>query len=264
MSAGEHLTTLVALARADGASNEEARRALPRIVAEAAPAALKAIALSAAHDWLESTIRNETLRAEREAERRADEERIRARQAERAAREAAEKERRQQEVNARAAAAYRERMADPEGWAERKAQRQATEALEKLERREAREAERVERERRRAEEERLSEYYLSGQAVRDAVAKFERTVREEAWVEWTDELLASEVALGDGTHVAWGLLTVEQHERRIAMHKGNAIPAMQGLARHAQAVRVITAAGVNVLYEVPEDMRHAFAGEVAA
>jgi hypothetical protein len=71
--------------------------------------------------------------------------------------------------------------------------------------------------------------------------------KAELHVEWTNELLNSEFAVGDGTIVRWGDATREQHLARIAMHKRNAMAGLEGVARHQQAIAELDATGAVTL-----------------
>lgn len=58
---------------------------------------------------------------------------------------------------------------------------------------------------------------------------------ESLRVTWTQELLSSSFATGDGGFTTWGEATLEQHEARMAMHESNAQAAIEGYGRHRQA-----------------------------
>lgn len=92
----------------------------------------------------------------------------------------------------------------------------------------------------RKDSEMLSEYMRS---VNAAIDKF----REKMRMEWTQELLGSEFAVGDGTVTTWGEATREQHQARMAIHKRNAAAGMEGYARHAAALDEIDRSGATCL-----------------
>lgn len=81
--------------------------------------------------------------------------------------------------------------------------------------------------------------------LQDTLDKFKADMR----IEWTNELLASEFALGDGTYVTWGAASVEQHEARMKMHSANARAGVEGYARHSKAVDAIKAVNARSLNE---------------
>lgn len=94
------------------------------------------------------------------------------------------------------------------------------------------------------------EQEASAQRFRDRVDQIMSDLKADLQMEWTRELLDSVFAVGDGTFVSWGEATVEQHEARIQMHAVNAEAAMEGWARHSQAVDAIAEAGVSCLNEI--------------
>lgn len=73
--------------------------------------------------------------------------------------------------------------------------------------------------------------------------------KEAVIVEWTDNLLRSKFALGDGTETTWGDATREQHLYRINMHKAHAAAGIEGAARHQQAIDELDATGCLTLSE---------------
>ena len=80
----------------------------------------------------------------------------------------------------------------------------------------------------------------------DAIAEWKGQLR----IEWTAELLDSTFAMRDGTRVAWGDATVEQHRERAEMFEANAIANAQGAARHRYAIDALEAAGARSLREL--------------
>lgn len=76
-----------------------------------------------------------------------------------------------------------------------------------------------------------------------------QSLRESWEMEWTQELLASRFALGDGTDTTWGLATREQHEYRYKMHAANAVAGMEGAARHRAALDTLEQTGAANLYD---------------
>lgn len=72
----------------------------------------------------------------------------------------------------------------------------------------------------------------------------------EMQIQWTRELLGSEFALADGTHVTWGSATVAQHEARQQMLTRNAAANAEAASRHARAVSDIRACGAECLNEI--------------
>lgn len=73
--------------------------------------------------------------------------------------------------------------------------------------------------------------------------------KESLHIEWTEELLDSEFALGDGTTVTWGDATVEQHEARALMFEGQAKAGIEGAVRHRKAIESIALANATSLRE---------------
>jgi hypothetical protein len=66
-------------------------------------------------------------------------------------------------------------------------------------------------------------------------------------MEWTSELLASEITLPDGTVTTWGDATVEEHEQRRQMFMKMAATNVEGAARHEQAIRALREGGATNL-----------------
>lgn len=69
-------------------------------------------------------------------------------------------------------------------------------------------------------------------------------------MEWTQELLDSPFALGDGRTVTWGDATVDDHRQRVAMLVKHATGTVQSAARHEKAIDELQAAGANTLREM--------------
>lgn len=68
-------------------------------------------------------------------------------------------------------------------------------------------------------------------------------------MQWTDELLRSEFALGDGSKVTWGEATKGQHELRMQMHLKNAAAGVEAAARHREAIAVLDSSRATTLNE---------------
>lgn len=97
----------------------------------------------------------------------------------------------------------------------------------------------------------------SRQLERDSAAKLNASLnnlladyRKDLRMEWTEELLESTFALGDGTRVSWGEATIDQHQERVAMFMGNVAANIEGAARHEQAIVDIKTAEVSCLSDV--------------
>lgn len=73
---------------------------------------------------------------------------------------------------------------------------------------------------------------------------------EDLRIQWTAELLDSTFTLADGTPVAWGEATVEQHAERRQMFLNNAHANMEGAARHEVALRELQASGKPTLRDM--------------
>lgn len=72
-------------------------------------------------------------------------------------------------------------------------------------------------------------------AINQLIDEFTATLR----LEWTQELLESGFALGDGTTVTWGQATVAQHKQRITLLTNNAMGNLETASRHLAAVKEI-------------------------
>lgn len=70
---------------------------------------------------------------------------------------------------------------------------------------------------------------------------------------WTADLLTTTVALPDGSRVAWGAATREQHAVRLEMLKKHATTELETATRHQAAIDALDAAGVDCLNELPSD-----------
>lgn len=73
--------------------------------------------------------------------------------------------------------------------------------------------------------------------------------RQSITLEVTEELLASSLALTDGTRVTWGTATVENHESRIDMLSKNVAANIDGIKRHQAAINMIESSGAASLGE---------------
>jgi hypothetical protein len=76
-------------------------------------------------------------------------------------------------------------------------------------------------------------------------------------VQWTEELLGSEFALGDGRRVSFGDATVADHRKRVDMQTGLAMAELQDAALHEAAIAVLDETGAACLNDVPEELRAA-------
>lgn len=74
---------------------------------------------------------------------------------------------------------------------------------------------------------------------------------ERLKMQWTAELLNSTFALPDGTLVAWGDATVEQHTVRRDMLLANAQGNLRAAARHEAAMNTLDDHGATRLYDLP-------------
>jgi len=82
--------------------------------------------------------------------------------------------------------------------------------------------------------------------IADALSDY----RENLRMEWTRELLDSFFALPDGTRVAWGKASSDQHAIRIDMLLGNAAGNLETAARHQVAIETLMSNGVSCLNEL--------------
>ena len=69
----------------------------------------------------------------------------------------------------------------------------------------------------------------------------------ELRMQWTEELLATEFGLADGTRVTWGSATIDQHNERRDMFMANAQANAEGAARHTAAIRALEESGARCL-----------------
>lgn len=69
-------------------------------------------------------------------------------------------------------------------------------------------------------------------------------------LEWTAELLATEIVLPDGTRKTWAEVTPEQHDARAEQFEARAIGNLEGAARHRVAASALRASGFATLAEM--------------
>lgn len=107
---------------------------------------------------------------------------------------------------------------------------------------------RAELEKRQREREDLEETIFNRKMamMRDVVEK----IRDDLYVEWTEELLNTHFRLPNGQETTWGDATVAQHEARVEMFTKNATHQALGAARHQQAIEDIRRADAQCLNEV--------------
>jgi hypothetical protein len=94
--------------------------------------------------------------------------------------------------------------------------------------------------------------------IRATVRKFERCGKPSGAVARRSALMQSTFPLGDGTRVAWGQATVDDHRQRVAFLAAMRDGITNTIASHLDAVDAIEAAGVSCLDEID------LAAEVAA
>jgi hypothetical protein len=82
----------------------------------------------------------------------------------------------------------------------------------------------------------------------EMIANLER-YKDHLRTEWTEELLSTSIALGDGTTVLWGDATIDQHQSRYDMHMKNAMAGAEGAARHMAAIATLRETHTPNLYE---------------
>ncbi len=100
----------------------------------------------------------------------------------------------------------------------------------------------------RAEKEASDRRYREGMA--SAIWKCMDDYADYLHVKWTQELLDSPFALGDGRTVMWGDATVEDHRGRVAMLTKHAAGTLESASRHKQAIDDLESAGVQTLREL--------------
>lgn len=86
----------------------------------------------------------------------------------------------------------------------------------------------------------------------DRLMTFVEQYAAEIRLEFTEELLASEFALGDGRRVTWGSATSADHEQRIELLVQNAASNTEAAARHRSAVSTLQMTGCDRLRDLPE------------
>ena len=91
------------------------------------------------------------------------------------------------------------------------------------------------------------------EALHGEFAKAMEDFRQRVRLEVTAELLAIPFAIGDGRTVTWGAATQGEHRERIAWLMKHAGSTFETACRHEVAVRLIEAAKVQCLAEVPTD-----------
>ena len=97
-----------------------------------------------------------------------------------------------------------------------------------------------------------------GKMTLDRLAKAEerkqkeiRAIKQEAIMEWTEELLQSSLALPDGTIITWGSATRNDHEARIEMLHVNVMANAEAIRRHEAAVIALVSSGKKTLNGLP-------------
>ncbi|MDL9947771.1 hypothetical protein QSJ19_19745 [Gordonia sp. ABSL11-1] len=79
------------------------------------------------------------------------------------------------------------------------------------------------------------------------ISEYEQSLR----IKWTQELLDSTFAMPDGTTVAWGDATIDQHQARITMLTKNIAANTEAASRHQRAIRDLETHGVASLRSLP-------------
>lgn len=69
-------------------------------------------------------------------------------------------------------------------------------------------------------------------------------------IEWTAELLESEISMPDGRRTTWGAASLDDHRKRKAMFESNAVANLEGAARHAKAIEDLESTGASCLNDV--------------
>lgn len=82
--------------------------------------------------------------------------------------------------------------------------------------------------------------YMLGKISSD-VSSLVKQHSDRVGLEVTEELCATEFALGDGSRVLWGDATVADHQQRIALLQVNAVANIETAARHEAAIRMLNA-----------------------
>lgn len=101
-----------------------------------------------------------------------------------------------------------------------------------------------------------SDFYIDGSAAyfaekrQRAVERLIEEVREDTRLEVTAELMETLFALGDGSRVTWGDATIDQHEQRLDMLKGNLSGLAETAGRHARAIEMLKESGAGSLREL--------------
>lgn len=83
-------------------------------------------------------------------------------------------------------------------------------------------------------------------SVRAATDKYAAQLK----MEWTEELLTTGFALGDGRIVTWGTATIADHQQRIDMLERNAVGNLEAAGRHRAAMEEIAQNGATTLADL--------------
>lgn len=86
-------------------------------------------------------------------------------------------------------------------------------------------------------------------STEDVLSASIEAFKAEIRIEWTEELLGSKFALGDGRKVAWGEATVHQHKERLRIFRDHAKTNLEGAARHQAAIDTLKETGAACLNE---------------
>jgi hypothetical protein len=94
------------------------------------------------------------------------------------------------------------------------------------------------------------EAYSKKYGWQHAVQEYEESVRQQARLELTAELLGASFALGDGRTVTWGEATLDDHEQRIELLFGNVSGNLATIAVHERAAELLRSAGASCLNDM--------------
>lgn len=88
---------------------------------------------------------------------------------------------------------------------------------------------------------------------RQKMESITKDYRKKVIDNWTEELLNTPFATGDGRRITWGEATVDDHEMRIAMLYRQISGTASDVARHEKAVEVLETSGKKSLNQYMEE-----------
>jgi len=89
-----------------------------------------------------------------------------------------------------------------------------------------------------------------GQRLTERLTTVVEDFKSSLRIEWTNELLSTEIAMPDGTRTTWGAATIDQHAERAEMFEQMAQGNIEGAVRHRKAIDELRASGVDSLAQM--------------